>query len=225
MKKFNSFVSNLSQTNSFFIKYKNESFLMKLLNIILFFNKGFMTDFTTTIGNTIYFPSKELIEQDPDLAISIVSHELIHIKQSKSYGGLGYSILYLFPQILSLLSILFVVWFPFIFCLIFLLPIPAYFRMKFEFEGYLATLLMLKLILTERGFSKEEIKNKLEEKGNVLNKYFKDSGYYYMWPFGVDFTKEIQSIMSGHNPHQDSSLEMAWKGLVKVNYAKIKTTG
>jgi hypothetical protein len=69
--------------------------------------------------------------------------------------------------------------------------------MKFEFEGYVATLLMLKLILKERGCSKEEIQQKLEEQGNILNKYFKDSGYYYMWPFGVDFTKEIQSIMSG----------------------------
>lgn len=194
---FNLFVSNLLLNNSFTIKYKNESFLMKLLNLILFFNKGFMTNFTTTIGNTIYFSSKEFIEQDQELAMSIVSHELIHIKQSKSYGSLRYSILYLFPQILALLSILSVVWFPFIFCLIFLLPIPAYFRMKFEFEGYIATLLMLKLILKERGCSQEEIQTKLEEQGKVLNKYFKDSGYYYMWPFGVDFTKEIQNIMSG----------------------------
>ena len=41
------------------IAFKDESFLMKLLGFLLFFTKEFMTRFTTTIGNTVYFPSRE----------------------------------------------------------------------------------------------------------------------------------------------------------------------
>ena len=38
------------------IKYKDNSWFMKVLSKILFFNKKFMTRFTTTIGKTVYFP-------------------------------------------------------------------------------------------------------------------------------------------------------------------------
>ena len=103
---FNKFAKSLQLYYSFNIKYKDESFFMLILSYILFFNKKFKTNYTTTIGNTIYFPSKEAVESNEDLYAQILAHELIHIQQKESYGAILYSFLYLFPQILSLLSVL-----------------------------------------------------------------------------------------------------------------------
>jgi len=59
------------------IKYKDESLFMKALGLLLSFNKTFMTSFTTTIGSTIYFPSRKwLAERNPETTIAIVAHEV-----------------------------------------------------------------------------------------------------------------------------------------------------
>ena len=45
---------------------KSESKLMKAVAAILFFNKGFLTDYITTIGTTIYWPKASEIRSMKD---------------------------------------------------------------------------------------------------------------------------------------------------------------
>ena len=40
------------------VEFKDESKFMKFLGVLLFFNKEFMSNYSTTIGNTVYFPSR-----------------------------------------------------------------------------------------------------------------------------------------------------------------------
>jgi len=188
LNRFNLFVDFLKDTvPTLNIKYKNNSLFMKILGFILFFNKDFMSKYTTTIGSTIYFPSKEFVEKNPIAKIITVSHEARHIVDSKRYGVL-FSILYLMPQLLALLLIplLFVNVYLALFCLLFLLPLPAYFRMRFEILGYTMSLFVINELLKENNVPLEKRKELLYNKVNNCNEEFTSSKYYYMWPFGVE---------------------------------------
>ena len=66
------------------VKYKTESSFMKLIGKILFFNKTFMTFYTTTIGSTIYFPNREFVNNKEVSSSIIFLHELVHIHDSKN---------------------------------------------------------------------------------------------------------------------------------------------
>lgn len=85
------------------IKYKDKSLLMKILSKLLFFNKDFMNKYTTTIGNTIYFPTENFINTYPISSISILLHECVHISDSRKNPL--FKFLYLTPQILFLLRL------------------------------------------------------------------------------------------------------------------------
>ena len=54
----------LDKAHEFFpglkLRYKDESTLMKIMGKLMFFNPSFMTQFTTTIGETIYFHPRNL---------------------------------------------------------------------------------------------------------------------------------------------------------------------
>src|SRR4030043_385107 len=85
------------------IKYKDESLLMKILGKLMFFNKGFMTSYTTTIGSTIYFPNSNFVKARPISSSVILLHELVHLYDNSKFTAPLFSFLYLFPQILVLL--------------------------------------------------------------------------------------------------------------------------
>lgn len=169
---------------------------MKNLGLIAFINPLFMTEYTTTIGNTVYYPSKKYIEEDPLRAIKLLAHEYVHIVDSQNDEL--FSIKYLMPQIFVLLIIpaIFIIgWWSLLF-LLFLLPIPAYHRMVYEKRGYTMSLFMLNEIFYD--FNKEWREQLLAKAAESINaKYFKGPGYYFMWPFGVNFDKEVESILSG----------------------------
>jgi hypothetical protein len=78
----------------FVIKYrvvlKSESKLMRAIGWVLKpFNKEFMTNYVTTIGSTIYTPSREM------LSPGLLQHELQHVSDSKRWPVL-YELSYLF---------------------------------------------------------------------------------------------------------------------------------
>lgn len=184
------------------IYYKTDSLLMKVISKILFFNKTFMTDYVTTIGKNIYFTNRENIEIHEIDSIITLAHEYRHIKDYQDMGNIKYSILYLFPQILSLLFI------PFYFIigtwsllfLLFLFPFPSYFRKEIELNGYKMTLFAAFILLKQLKRNDEHIKEILNNLSSTIDeKYFKSSAYYYMWPFGVkkelEFT--VEKIISG----------------------------
>lgn len=224
MGMFSTFAENLRNHYSFTIKYKNESLFMKMIGFILFFNKDFMKSFVTTIGSTIYFPSKDFVESNQIPSMITLVHELVHVAQAKKHGRILFFLMYLFPQCLavfSLLAILAFVWTPFLCALIFLVftaPIPAPFRKNFELEAYYMSLQMYYLDMKRMNRPDEEIQRNLFIWLLDLNLHsFRGPNYYFMWPFGV--VKELGNRVKEIRERDISDTDETYS-LVKELYLK-----
>lgn len=166
---------------------KKDSFLMKFISFILFFNNLFIKNQTTTINNTIYLPNdfdkfKDIFQKQ------VIAHEYIHIYDSNNDPL--FNLKYLFPQILAPLSfLLFFInwWLPIIFFVLFMLPWPACFRKKYELRGY--TMTLLDMHLNYGDMIKDDDWDRVID---ITNSYFTGPMYYFMWPFGVK--KELKKI-------------------------------
>lgn len=190
------------------VKYKDQSFLMKSIGKVLFFNKTFMTDYTTTLGDTIYFPNQAFVKVRAISSTVILLHEIVHIKDSHKISKLLFSFLYACPQILVLLLIplLFVSWKIALLALIFALPFPAIFRMYFEKRAYLSSLYTLQQLSIKMNFNPY-----LDKQKEYFLSQFKNSYYYYMWPFNnirKDFDDAIAKIKAGQRPYNDSVFDI-----------------
>lgn len=156
---------------------KTNSSFMKFLTTIMFFNKGFMTQFLTTIGSTIYSPSEEFLENNSPILI----HEIIHLYDEKRIGFL-YNLICLFPQILVLPVLLLLFFFSWHWVLplaiICLLPWPAPGRAYFERRAYL-----VQLFVYVNFYHLDEAATSV-----VLTNYFKNSTYYWMLPWQSNLT-------------------------------------
>ena len=136
LKPFDDYHRTMSQHMTYRIVYKDESKLMWLLALVLFFNKRLMTRFTTNLGGVIYPPSRKWIEADPQRATRMLVHELQHCLDREELGTAQFGLYYLFPQILALLALFAIAnpwWLLF---LGFLLPLPAPGRVWLESRGY-----------------------------------------------------------------------------------------
>lgn len=161
------------QVPGFRVRRKEESWLMRVLNKLLFFTPDFMDRYTTTVGNTVYL-TENLWSVNSIWAVSTLAHEARHVydKRRFSMGLFGFG--YLFPQILGVLAFLaFFSWW-FLAALAFLAPIPAFFRMRIERQGYLMTLCVSWWISGE-GAAWSELPRVLHQ--------FTGPAYYFMWPF------------------------------------------
>lgn len=203
MSRFDKFEASLAEKlPGFKVDFKDESTLMKLIGMILFFNKAFMTGFITTIGYTVYWPDRESLEKRGDNAMSTLAHEYRHAKDAEKYTRPLFGFLYLLPQLLAapgILSALIMIpllifsviswsWWmlPLMLSALLVAPLPAYFRMKFEVNGYMMSLFMLNELLKEDGIDKDNRKIRLAIRANDINKNFTGPNYYFMWPFGVE---------------------------------------
>lgn len=189
------------------IKFKDQSLFMKILGFLLFFNKDFMTSFTTTVGTTIYYPSEDYMKNKPITSFVILLHELIHVIDFNK-NKLLFIFLYLFPQILALLALpaLFVSWKIAILFLLFLLPLPSYFRMKYERKAYAVSLYVIHKLSLKKNF-KAELS---VQKDNYIS-YFKNNDYYYMWIFNSidsNFNDYLSNIERGDRPFEDPSFDI-----------------
>jgi hypothetical protein len=187
----------------FQLKFKNESTFMKILGSLMFWNKDFVEHYTTTMGNTIYFPNREFIPSHPVSTLATLLHELTHIYDGNKLPPGIFGILYLFPQILVLLLPILAFFIgPFSLLLIlFLLPIPAYFRMYFEKRAYLVSL----YVLNQLNQKFQVNINLNDHKENYLLD-FKNSNYYFMWPFNSldeKFEEGLKLIKIGRHPYED----------------------
>ena len=185
------------------IKYKDESSFMKLLGFLLFFNKNFMTLYTTTIGSTIYFPSKKFVKENSLSSSLILLHELIHIYDANRYTSFIFSLLYLSPQILFLLTLplMLISWKLIFLSLVFLLPLPSFFRMYFEKRAYFVSLYVLNYFI-KNSF----LRNTLEENKDFYLSNFKNANYYFMWIFknlDNEFDLCVDKIKAGEKPYSD----------------------
>ena len=148
---------------------KKQSKLMLILSKVLFFNKKFMTHYTTTVGNKIYVPDLSFLDDD-DNAFTVLAHEYVHMCDNKRLGPL-FKLLYLSPQIFALLSV-FAFWnISWLWCLLFLLPIPSPGRTWFEYRGYSMSMACYYFMYGV----KPEV--------NWYLDYFSTSLYYWMCPF------------------------------------------
>lgn len=175
------------------IKFKNESLLMKIISTLLFFNKDFMSSYVTTIGKTVYFPSKEHFYKNEESSFIVLCHEAMHVNDSNKYTGLLFSFLYLFPQALFLFGF-FGFLNPWMFlCFFFLLPLPSI-RAYFEYRAYLVTLY---------------VKNKMNYRIYIYDiiKQFTTSRYYWMFPFESllekKFAEKLLTVSYNKHPIND----------------------
>lgn len=150
---------------------KSDSTFMKVLSVILLIvsfgtQRRFMTDYTTTIGRTIYLPSNWL-RYSQNTRSAIIGHELVHVNQMKRYTTVGFALLYLF------------------------IPIPillAYFRMKFEKEAYEETLKSYYEYYGEEFIRRGEIKKQIVSQ-------FTTGAYLWMWPFRKSIETWYDSVV------------------------------
>lgn len=231
-KRLDKFTKSLTKyISKFNIKFKNESLFMKLLGHLLFFNKYFMTNFITTIGYTVYFPSRESLDEMGLSALATVAHEYRHARDAKKVSKFVFGVLYLLPQLLALIGILSIIiltplllagivawswWFIALFStLFFLAPIPAYFRTKYEVAGYSMSLFMINELQKERKISKVDRAKSLEIARNNYNLNFVSSAYYYMWPFGVkkQLEKVSEDILEDRILRQNIAYQEVYKAL------------
>jgi hypothetical protein len=186
------------------IKYKNTSLLMKIVGTILFFNKDFTDNYTTTLGSTVYFANESYTRLRPISAAVVLLHELVHIEDAKKFTPFLFVTLYLMPQLLSIfcLPLLFVLSWKLVvpICLLLAAPLPAYFRMIFEKRAYLSSLYVLHRIGKKFHFEPH-----LKTQAIYFNNQFKNSFYYFMWPLGIkkDLNEALIKIEAGNRPFQD----------------------
>ncbi len=87
---------------SFRIRPKTSSILMRVINAFLwltsFGRTSFMTDFTTTLGTTVYVPTG-WDARTPTHQCVVLRHERVHMRQAKKYGFLVFAFLYLFVPV------------------------------------------------------------------------------------------------------------------------------
>lgn len=189
------------------IKYKDQDPFMKVLSALLFFNPSFKNNFITTIGETIYWPSQQFVQDNPQSVSEIFIHECTHMYDEKRLGSVVFKLGYLFPQVLALpiLLLLFVLTWKIVLPLVLLclLPWPAPFRAYFERRAYFVS-----MYVGYRLFNWDPVSMGAHEAT-----YFSDSSYYFMMPFGepAKFAQEAQNVLAG-NPTCAS--DPKWKAMV-----------
>lgn len=189
------------------IKYKDQSTLMKICGRIMFFSPGFMTEYTTTIGETVYFPSASYTKLHPVTSYILLLHELVHIHDERKLSKPLFALSYLFPQILFPLAfLLFLVSWKIALPALLLLaaPLPAFWRMRHERRAYLTSMYSMSKLGRLLNFDPH-----LGTQSSHFVDRFKDSTYYFMWPFGNidrDFSQAMTNILNNQTPFQDDVL-------------------
>jgi hypothetical protein len=174
---------DLARSEGVTVRYKNESWLMKLIGALMFFNRDFMRGFVTTIGETVYFPTREGVANNYHHSWSVLAHECVHAndyRENKALFMLGY----VMPQGLALLALLAPVlwsWWPLL-ALVCLLPLPAPWRKESEMRGYAMSMAVI------FWYGRSGIPQ--AEKARIAES-FTGSEYYFSWPFKGAVDREI----------------------------------
>lgn len=182
-------ISEIRKTHpKFKIKFKNKSFIQKILGFVLFFVPGYMTNYVTTMFGNVYVPSKEWLEKSPRRCWKILAHEYVHLLDEKE-NGLKFKISYLAPQIyaIGLLGLVGATWNPWFFlCLgfAFFLKPGSQSRTKWELRGY-AMSMAADLWSTGR-VTPSMI--------DFIAKNFYGSAYYWMWRNETVVKQELRGI-------------------------------
>jgi len=232
-ERFEKFKAALAENlPEFNVKFKDESTFMKIIGKILFFNKTFMTGFVTTIGYTVYWPNRKKVDLGGQRVLATLAHEYRHAKDAKKTTPILFGFLYLLPQILALPGLMSLILIPLLIfgvvswswwmlslmlTILFILPIPAYFRMRYEVNGYIMSMFIKYKLLKELGMDKIDIRDVLYIFIKNINKNFTELNYYYMWPFGIEerLSKKVEKILSGEIIKEDKIYQEVANALKK----------
>lgn len=158
--------------------------------VIRVFNKDIDSRYITTLLGECWVPSNFFMRPTEN-SLAVLAHEVLHEYDRKRMGSVPFVFLYLFPQILSVLSLLSFLaigfgpwWLLSLLFLLFLLPIPSPGRMWLELRGYRVDLMINKHV---HNYSNEA----LDEQAEKFATYFIGGDYYWMWPF----KKHIVSLL------------------------------
>jgi hypothetical protein len=89
----------------FTVRTKEDSLLMHLLAGLLFFNPRFLSDYTTTLGRTVFFPSPAWVRSKVDTIDEVLSHEGVHAFDYHR-SPFRFVLAYVLPQALALFPLL-----------------------------------------------------------------------------------------------------------------------
>jgi hypothetical protein len=188
-EKFDSVLSSVSAyAPSFKTILKSDSKFHRAVGWLfsLLGNKAYMSDFWTTIGQTVARPTicgKEPLPEE----WKILCHEGRHAADAAEYGTLPFFLFYLFPQVLGILGILYglalvpmlllgaplaCLWG--LLALACLAPLPALGRAILEFRGYTVTMAV--------DFWNSKISDEVAYIDWIAENFVGGS-YYYMFPF------------------------------------------
>jgi len=177
---------------NFNIKSKSEkSGLYAIVSpFIKLFNKEVDTRYITVLFGTMWVPD-DFFDSTDNSMLQILAHETRHEYDRKIYGSVLFSLIYLFPQVLVLLSVLSVLsiwlgpaWLLWLLALLFLAPLPAPGRAYLERNGYRINYLIERW---GNGSNEEDMKAISEWYAN----HFTGSSYYFMFPFRNYIVKEL----------------------------------
>jgi hypothetical protein len=175
---------------NFTIKSKSEkSGLYALVSpIIKIFNKDVDENYITVLFGTMWVPS-DFYERTDSSSLQILAHETRHEYDRRIYGSVLFSLIYLFPQVLSIFSLLSVLsiwfgpmWLLWLLSLICLAPLPAPGRAYLERNGY-----RINYIMERWGYGNTNMKPSLD----WYTEQFTNSSYYYMFPFKNIVVKQL----------------------------------
>lgn len=165
--------------------FKPDDFWMRVLGKIMFFNKKFMTSFTTTRGDRVFFPTgQEWLDEVKARFSRIMSHELGHVFDYRTEGWWKFGAGYIRPQLwgalglLGFLGFLYPPLFALFAFLLFLCPWKSKKRTSVEMRGYAITMAWYKwvngtVLIDDPAWVKENF--------GWIVRAFTGSGYYYMW--------------------------------------------
>lgn len=201
----------LDKVNKFFpnaqITYKNQSLLFKILTLLFFFIPSIKSP-STTIGYTVYYQSEAYTKLHPVSSFIILLHEITHMYDEKKIGKVLYTILYLMPQLLFLFAIplFFIIGFKALLLLLFILPVPAYFRMMYEKRAYISSLYVINKLN-----DKCDYHINIDEHCKIFIDQFKGSQYYFVWPFqsiDKEFELALSLIKNNKRPFNDKIFDI-----------------
>lgn len=135
---------------------KDESWLMKLLNVLLLIitfgqMRSFMSRYTTTIGYGVYIP-RIWLDLPWQARAEVLRHERVHMRQRRRWGSIRFSLMYLF------------------------LPVPllwANWRAKFEMAAYEES---MRAVLEYQGYDALNSRHR-----EWMVRQFTGPSYFWMW--------------------------------------------
>jgi hypothetical protein len=146
-----------------------------------------MVTVTTTLGKTVYFPSRTFVSVTTGwtgykIAWKTLAHELVHVDDASRLGPL-FAFAYATPQIFALLATLAIFWSKWhLLWLVALLPIPSPLRAWLELRGYAMS---MAVNFWRHGAITNETRYWIEG-------MFTSSIYYWMLPWRAYVRKKLQ---------------------------------